>query len=118
MIAPPRTSVSERVLRVLVPIVMLVLPVAVWWIYVVATHQPKYILPSPADVWEAFRLDLVSKDGSLLKSLWVTLSITFEALVLALIGGVGLAIVLIQSRWIELALYPFAVILQVTPIVA
>ena len=43
---------------------------------------------------------------------------TFEALFLALIGGVGLAIVLVQSKWVELALFPFAVILQVTPIVA
>ena len=37
---------------------------------------------------------------------------------LALVGGVGFAIFLVQSRWIELAFYPLAVILQVTPIVA
>jgi NitT/TauT family transport system permease protein len=40
------------------------------------------------------------------------------ALALALIGGVGLAIILVQSRWIELALYPFAVIMQVTPVIS
>jgi NitT/TauT family transport system permease protein len=39
-------------------------------------------------------------------------------LLLALIGGGGFAIFLVQSRWIELALYPLAVILQVTPVVA
>ena len=56
--------------------------------------------------------------GTLSPALLVTLRITFSALALALIGGVGLAIILVQSKWIELALFPFAVILQVTPIVA
>ena len=41
-----------------------------------------------------------------------------SALLAAVIGGVGLAILFAQSRWIELALFPYAVILQVTPIVA
>lgn len=114
VIAPARMAVSERVLQIVVPIAMLVLAVAVWQIYVVASNTPKYILPSPVLVAGS----LVTDWPTLLPSLWVTLSITFEALALALIGGVGLAIVLVQSKWIELALFPFAVILQVTPIVA
>ena len=113
-IAPPRTSNSERLLRVLVPVGMLVIAVIVWQIYVVVSGTPKYILPSPLDVVRALWTDW----PTLLPSLWVTLTITFEALALALIGGVGLAIILVQSKWIELALFPFAVILQVTPIVA
>jgi NitT/TauT family transport system permease protein len=48
----------------------------------------------------------------------VTLKITFMALGIALVGGAALAILMAQSRWVELALYPYAVILQVTPIVA
>jgi NitT/TauT family transport system permease protein len=114
IIGAPTTPTSERVLRVLVPVIMLVLAVLIWWAYVVLTKQPKYILPSPIDVAIALSTDW----PTLVPSLWVTLSITFQALALALIGGVGLAIILIQSRWIELALFPFAVILQVTPIVA
>jgi NitT/TauT family transport system permease protein len=114
VIAPPRTPVSEQVLRVVVPVVMLLLAVAIWWIYVVISGTPKYILPSPLDVAGALWTDW----PTLLPSLGTTLIITFEALALALIGGVGLAIVLVQSKWIELALFPFAVILQVTPVVA
>jgi NitT/TauT family transport system permease protein len=114
VIAPARTAVSERVLQIVIPVAMLVLAVIAWEIYVVATGQPKYILPSPIDVGIALSTDW----PTLLPSLWVTLLITFEALALALVGGVGLAIILIQSKWIELALFPFAVILQVTPIVA
>ena len=113
-IVRPRTSTAETVLRVLVPVVMLVLAIAAWWGYVIVTNQPKYILPSPADVWNS----LVTDYPTLLPSLWVTLSITFQALMLALVGGVALAILLVQSKWIELAVFPFAVILQVTPIIA
>ena len=114
VIAPPSTPVSERLLRIVIPIVMLLLAVTIWEIYVVWSQTPRYILPSPIDVAIALSTDW----PTLLPSLWVTLTITFEALALALIGGVGLAIILVQSKWIELALFPFAVILQVTPIVA
>ena len=51
-------------------------------------------------------------------SLLVTLTTTFEALALALLGGVGLAVLFNQSRLIENCFYPYAVILQVTPVVA
>jgi NitT/TauT family transport system permease protein len=54
----------------------------------------------------------------LFKSLIITLKTTFSALGLALVGGVFLAIVMAQSRLVELAIYPYAVILQVTPIIA
>ncbi len=49
---------------------------------------------------------------------WSTLTTTFEGLLLAVIGGIGLAILFNQSRLIEYSLYPYAVILQVTPVVA
>ena len=51
-------------------------------------------------------------------SLLVTLTTTAKGFALALIGGVGLAILFAQSRLVEFALYPFAVILQVTPVLA
>ena len=114
VIAPARTPVSEQVLRIVIPVAMLLLAVAIWEIYVLASGVPKYILPSPLDVVGALWTDW----PTLLPSLWTTLIITFEALALALVGGVGLAIILVQSKWIELALFPFAVILQVTPVVA
>ncbi len=111
---PEKTRASERVLRIAVPILMLALAVLVWHLYVTIAGVPRYILPSPVDVAGSLYNDW----GTLSPALLVTVRITFMALALALIGGVGLAIILVQSRWIELALYPFAVILQVTPIVA
>ena len=114
IIAPATTAVSERVLQIVIPVAMLVLAVVIWQVYVVVSGTPKYILPTPVDVAKALFTDW----PTLLPALGVTLTITFEALALALVGGVGLAIILVQSKWIELALFPFAVILQVTPIVA
>jgi NitT/TauT family transport system permease protein len=61
---------------------------------------------------------MVSDWPILFRALLVTLKITFSALAIALAGGVALAIIMTQSKWLELALYPYAVILQVTPIVA
>ena len=64
-------------------------------------------------------LATLCNDAALLfGSLLVTLRITFLGLLLAVIGGVGLAVLFTQSKWVEMSFFPFAVILQVTPIVA
>jgi len=113
-IVAPRTSSVERVLRIVVPVAMLVLGIAAWHFIVVANDIPKYILPKPYDVVQS----LLNDWPTLLPALGVTLRITFTALILALVGGVAMAILLVQSKWIELALFPYAVILQVTPVIA
>ena len=109
-----RTSASERILSVAIPIFMVILAIAAWQAHITFNQVPRYIMPAPLDVVTALWTDW----GTLAPSLLVTLRITFMALGIALLGGVGLAIVLVQSRWIELALFPFAVILQVTPMIA
>jgi NitT/TauT family transport system permease protein len=88
--------------------------IALWQWYVVAYQVPRYILPAPTEV----AATMVGDWPILSSALAVTLTITFSALALALVGGVALAILFIQSRWLELAFYPYAVVLQVTPIVA
>jgi NitT/TauT family transport system permease protein len=112
--APEAESLAGRALRIAVPVGMLVLLVALWQWYVTYFEVPHYILPSPVRIAQAFATDW----PILVAALWVTLKITFSALAIALVGGVALAVLMAQSRWIELALYPYAVILQVTPIVA
>lgn len=111
---PERGSGAGSLLQILVPVAMLVLLVVAWQIYVVAANVPHYILPSPTRIAQAFGEDW----GMLFKALYVTLQTTFSALAIALVTGVALAILMAQSRWIELALFPYAVILQVTPVVA
>ncbi|MEO5805487.1 ABC transporter permease [Devosia sp.] len=110
----PRTTGNERLLQIFVPITALVLAIIAWHLLITLNGIPKYILPGPVDVATA----LFTDSSTLWPALLVTVRITFMALAIALIGGVGLAIMLVQSRLLELALYPFAVILQVTPMIA
>ncbi len=112
--ALPPTRSGERVLRIVIPVVMLALVVIAWQAYVTLANVPHYVLPSPVRIAEA----MISDWDILGRALLVTLRITFLALIFALVGGLLLSIVLVQSRWIELAFFPYAVILQVTPIVA
>ncbi|WP_064686064.1 ABC transporter permease [Rhizobium bangladeshense] len=104
----------DLALRIAVPLLVIALLILIWYAYVKLSGVPPYILPGPAAVGNAFVTDW----ATLVPAFWVTTKITFLSLMLALVGGVGFAIFLVQSRWIELAFYPLAVILQVTPIVA
>ncbi|MCW5697170.1 MAG: ABC transporter permease [Bauldia sp.] len=101
-------------LAILVPVATLVVLVGGWQLYVSLSGVAFYILPSPGRVFET----LIADWGILGPALVATLTLTFEALALAVVGGVLLAVLMAQSRWAELALYPYAVILQVTPVVA
>ncbi len=104
----------DTLLKIVVPIMVVFTLLSAWQIGVVLSGVPQYILPSPIAAGAA----LINDWGTLAPALWVTTKITLASLALALIGGVGIAIFLVQSRWIELAFYPITVILQVTPIVA
>jgi len=108
-----RTRV-DRGLRVLLPIAVLALGVVVWELVVRVGEIPPYVLPGPRLVFSTLIADWAVLSASLL----VTLTTTLEGFLLAAAGGVGLAVLFNQSRLIEYSLYPYAVILQVTPIVA
>jgi NitT/TauT family transport system permease protein len=59
------------------------------------------------------------KDWAILSaSLLVTLRTTLLALGLAVAGSLGLALLFAQSKWVERSFFPFAVVMQVTPVVA
>src|SRR4030095_4803156 len=75
---------------------------------------PPYIVPSPSVIWRA----LVADRGLLANALSVTLGIALTALGLATVVGTAIALLFVQSRWIEMSFFPYAVLLQVTPIVA
>ena len=85
-----------------------------WDLVVRINGIPPYILPAPGLVLST----LVADWPILWSSLLATLETTLEGLALAVVGGIGLAVLFNQSRLIEHSLYPYAVILQVTPVVA
>ena len=98
----------------LLPVIMIALGIFLWDRVVAINDIPHYILPGPGRVWET----LINDWPILIDALTITLMITAAALLVAVIGGAGLAILFKQSRLMEMSLYPYAVILQVTPIVA
>jgi NitT/TauT family transport system permease protein len=104
----------DRVLRIALPVVVLALGLGLWELVVRIEDIPPYVLPSPSLILRTLATDRVL----LWHSLLVTLATTVEGFLLASIGGVGLAVLFNQSRLVEYALYPYAVILQVTPVVA
>jgi len=112
--AIPTFGASGAWLRVLAPTVIAFLFLAGWEAIVRHQEIPHYILPGPILVGQTLLKDW----GTLSVSLMITLQITFMALAVAAILGLLLAVLFAQSRIIELSLFPFAVILQVTPIVA
>ena len=85
------------------------------WEWIVAAQQiPPYVLPAPSAILHA----IFDNFASLMASLLATLKVTVEAFLAALVAGVATAILFSQSRLAERTLYPYAVILQVTPVVA
>jgi NitT/TauT family transport system permease protein len=104
----------DRVLRIALPVIVLALVLGIWELAVRVENIPPYVLPAPGLILQT----LITDWALLMQSLLVTLITTFEGFLLAAIGGVGLAVLFNQWRWVEYSFYPYAVILQVTPIVA
>jgi len=103
-----------RGLRIAAPLLVAVLMVAGWHWFVKAYALPPWLVPSP----RAVLATLVADRALLAASLWVTLSIALAAFALAVVAGVAIALAFAQSRWIEASFLPYAILLQVTPIVA
>jgi NitT/TauT family transport system permease protein len=111
---PRESRRRDQAARILLPLAVLALVIMAWDDVVRLKSIPPYVLPGPGLVFAT----LWSDRTLLFDSLMVTLTTTLEGFALALLGGVGLAVLFNQSRLIEYSLYPYAVILQVTPIVA
>jgi NitT/TauT family transport system permease protein len=109
-----RMQRAERIGAWVLPAIILVLAVVLWDRICVWNEIPRYILPRPGDVIATLYEDWALLSGALV----TTLKITFLSLLLAVVGGVGLAVLFAQSKWVEMSLFPFAIVLQVTPIVA
>jgi NitT/TauT family transport system permease protein len=96
------------------PIAVGVLFILAWHLVVQLFGISKFVLPAPALVFETLVADWPLLFGSLL----ITLKVTFGAFFLAVLIGTAIAFLFVQSRTIEASLFPYAVLLQVTPIVA
>lgn len=116
--APPQTpsapSTNGRALRVVLPMAVMAAAVGLWEAIVRLKGIPPYVLPGPSLV----AVTLIRDWPVLFSSLMVTLATTLEGFVAAAVGGIALALLFSRSRIVEYSLFPYAVILQVTPVIA
>jgi NitT/TauT family transport system permease protein len=118
-VAATGSEASDRdrwasVARVLLPIAVLAAGVLMWDLVVQIYDIPPYVLPGPRLV----AATLLQDWPILWQSLLTTLLTTVEGFAAAAVGGVLLALLFNQSKWLEHALLPYAIILQVTPVIA
>jgi NitT/TauT family transport system permease protein len=109
-----RARLKERTIAFSLPLFVFAATIGAWEGVVRIRSIPPYVLPAPSQIFSTLIADWPTLSGSL----WVTLRITFLAIFSAVVGGVALALVFAQSKWIERSFFPFAVAMQVTPIVA
>src|SRR4051794_38392981 len=107
-------TLVRRLARIAAPIAIGFAVLALWEAIVRIDGIPPYVLPAPS----AIAASLWTDGPSLLASLLVTLRITLAALAAAALFGGAIALLFSRSRLLEISLFPYAVILQVTPVVA
>ena len=105
---------SEAFLRIVSPAIAGLIVVALWEAFCRAYQIPDYLFPSPSAIAASFAADA----PSLLHALWMTMRVALIAFALATVLGTLIAFAFVQSKVIERAFLPYAVVLQVTPIVA
>jgi NitT/TauT family transport system permease protein len=108
---------GDRVARgveLLPPIVVLAAGIGLWELVVRLFGIEPVVLPAPSVIFAT-----LIRDWDLLsRSLLTTLLTTLEGFVAAAIVGVALGLLFNLSKWLEYSLFPYAVVLQVTPVIA
>jgi len=107
-------SQNPKIQKIIYPVAVGIILIAIWQGLVTGLNLPPYLVPSPLLMMKTLLTDW----AMLGLALWVTVKITLFAFAVATILGVLISFVFVQSKRIESALFPYAVLLQVTPIVA
>ncbi|SEI17917.1 ABC transporter permease [Tardiphaga sp. OK245] len=100
--------------RIVWPVVVFVAGIVLWDLVVRIGEIPPYLLPGPVLVFQT----LIADWSILSESLGVTLLTALEGFIAAAVGGIALALLFNQSKWLEYSLLPYAIVLQVTPVIA
>jgi NitT/TauT family transport system permease protein len=105
---------NPTVVKIVAPLLVGAALLVIWQILCVAWKVPVYLVPKPTDIFSTLWTD----GPGLMRALGVTLKITFLAFFTAVVLGVIAAFLFVQSKLIETSLFPYAILLQVTPVVA
>jgi NitT/TauT family transport system permease protein len=110
---------GQRIAQVIAPIVVFLLVIGVWLFisYVLLEPRRRFLMPPPQDVVAVGLLNPANV-GEIMSALWSTTQVAIVGLAVAIAIGTVVAVAMIQARWIEWSIYPWAVVLQTIPILA
>lgn len=93
--------------------------IAIWYLFasVLLSEERRFLVPTPDAVWQQAFADATNRE-ELLSGLFNTIKVSATGLAIAMVLGVGIALLMSQAQWIERSLYPYAILLQVVPILA
>lgn len=110
----PWSSIRSWVVEILPPIAVGFAIIAIWEAWCWYKAIPSYLFPAPSMIAQT----LMSEGPALLRALWSTMKVALIALGLSIVVGSLIAFLFVQSPIIERSFFPYAIVLQVTPIVA
>ncbi len=114
-IKPPNQILNKLFsVEIIAPVILGIIVLLIWEISVRVMNIPPYLLPGPILVFNT----MIQEWNQLFTSLLITIKITVVALAVAVVSGVLISMLFAQNKLIERSLFPYAVILQTTPIVA
>lgn len=105
---------ASGLLQYALPVSTLAAGISIWEAIVQFRKIPPYVLPAPSVIFTTLFQDW----PVLFESLLITLLTTLEGFIAAAVGGIAMALIFSRSKWLEYCFFPYAVILQVTPVIA
>ncbi|WP_432825584.1 ABC transporter permease [Dactylosporangium sp. CA-092794] len=110
---------GRRVRRIAAPAVVFLLCVGVWYLLAEVLMPPsrRFLVPPPHAVWQESIANAANRD-ELLRGLWVTTKVSLCGLLIAMLIGMAFAVVMSLADWLEDSFYPYAILLQVIPVLA
>jgi NitT/TauT family transport system permease protein len=88
------------------------------WAMEAVFDKPAFLMPPPHEVLADSFINNPKIRAEMLKGLWLSAQVAFVGLGIAIVLGMSLAVLMSRARWIERSLFPYAVALQATPILA
>lgn len=112
-----------RISRLIGPVVVFVLFIAMWYfmhykgLRLIFDKDGERLIPLPTDVWERTVMREVTRNDYIDGIGWTAVA-AYGGLAITIGLGLLLAVIMLQARWIETAIYPYLVALQAIPVLA
>jgi NitT/TauT family transport system permease protein len=93
--------------------------IGIWYLFseVLMSPSRRFLIPPPHAVWQSTITNAANRT-QLLEALWVTTKVALTGLAIAAVIGIAVAVLMSLASWVEASIYPYAVLVQVMPILA